>query len=147
MRKRLVAMCGVLLLSACSSNTPTTATDDTADIAGGWTGTVQYTYGGASGVETFSMNLTQSGKDVSGTYNAENFTGNVSGTTTSTRFAGSFTFNSQTVAGTLCNGSFSASGSTGNTTMTWTSPAVSATCSGTPVNLTIAVQRRTSSSF
>jgi hypothetical protein len=135
-----------LLATACGKDTPVAPTPPPpANIAGGWTGTFQGTQGGTPFTVAFLMDLTQAGDNVNGTYSTSGgstFNGTVSGATTPSTFSGSFTFNARTTTGAACTGTFVASGNAGGTTMNWTSPAISATCSNTPVGMTIAVQRR-----
>jgi hypothetical protein len=138
--KRFVVALACAFVAACGS-TPAAPTPP-ASVAGGWSGTVQYTAGGTPGTQAVLMDLTQAGDTVNGTYSAQNFNGTVTGSTTPTSFSGTFTFNARTVTGASCSGTFAASGTAGGATLTWTSPGVTATCTGTPVNLTIAVQHR-----
>lgn len=149
--RRIVALTALLtalvVAAACGDNpvAPTPPPPSPANIAGGWTGTIQGQQGTTPFVVAFVMDLTQAGDNVNGTYSTSGgttFNGTVSGATTPSTFSGSFTFNARTVSGAPCTGTFSASGNAGGTTMSWTSPGVSATCSNTPTGITIAVQRR-----
>jgi hypothetical protein len=140
------ALALALFTSACGGSTPAAPTPPPpANIAGGWTGTFQATQGTSPVTVAFIMDLTQAGDSVNGTYSTSGgstFNGTVSGATTSSSFSGTFTFNARTVSGAACTGTFVASGNAGSSTMTWTSPIVSATCTNTPTSMTIAVQRR-----
>lgn len=132
-----------LLVSACGGSSPTApAPPPPANIAGGWTGTLQGTQTGGPFLVAVVMDLTQAGDSVNGTYSTASWSGTVSGTTTPTAFSGSFTFNARTTTGASCSGTFAGSGSAGGTTMTWTSPGVSGTCNNLPTSMTLAVQRR-----
>lgn len=143
MRRVLVGF--ALLLSACGgSSTPVAPTPPAnATVSGGWSGTFEYsTTSGRQTPIAFAMDLTQAGSTVNGTYATSAFSGTVSGATTPTNFSGSFTFNAQTLNGSACTGTMAVSGSAGASTMSWTSPAVTANCTNTPTAITIAVQRR-----
>lgn len=142
---RIVVVAVGLFASACSSSPAApTPPPQPAQIAGTWSGTLQYNQASSSTlqVQAVAFNLTQAGSSVNGTYAAQTFDGTVAGQTTPSNFSGTFTFNARTVTGAACTGSFAVSGPAGSTTMTWTSPAVIASCNNTPTNLTFAVQRR-----
>ena len=141
--KRLLATLVLVIIPACGSDSPPAApTPVLASVAGSWSGTAQYTAFGAAAIQSLLMDLTQAGSSVNGTYAAQTFTGTVTGATTTGTFSGTFTFNGHTATGTACTGTFAVSGSAGGATLNWTSPGVTATCSGTPINMTLAVQRR-----
>ncbi len=144
-RLALVAVVALLATACGSDSAPVAPTPQPASIAGGWSGTVQYTQassGSALQVQAIAFSLTQAGASVNGTYAAQSFSGTVTGTTTTTAFSGTLTFNATTNAGAACTGTFAASGDAGSNTMTWTSPLVSASCTNTPLGITMAIQRR-----
>lgn len=132
----VVAVFGV----GCGGGGVTTpATNNSASVAGSWSGVIQYSAGLSNTpiLQTIVMNLTQSGSTVTGTYTTPNFSGTVTGTTTTSVFSGSFTFNSTSVTGTACTGTFAVTGNAGGTMLNWTSPGVTANCSGTPQSIVI----------
>ena len=143
--KRLIVLVA-LLAAGCGSDTPAAPTPPPpASVAGTWSGTIQYTQsstGTSLHVQAIALSLTQAGSAVNGTYAAESFNGTVSGTTTPSSFSGSMTFNATTLGGTPCTGTLAVSGGAGGNTMTWTSPAVTASCTNTPVGITIVIQHR-----
>lgn len=143
--KYVLALVAALTLSACGSTPAAPTPPAPASIAGNWSGTVQYTQsssGSTLHVQAIAFALTQASANVNGTYAAESFSGTVSGTTTAGGFSGTLTFNATTVSGTSCSGTWAVSGDAGAATMSWTSPLVSASCTNTPLGLTVAVQRR-----
>lgn len=134
-----------LLAVGCGKDSPVAPTPpQPAQIAGGWTGTISYTAAGSPSTQAIVMDLTQAGATVNGTYVVGSlFGGTVTGATTATGFSGTFTFNGRTASGTACTGTFAVSGpASAAATLQWTSPAVTGNCNGTPVGMTIAVQRR-----
>lgn len=132
-----------LFAAGCSGSNNTVAPTPPATVAGGWSGTIEYTANGSLAVQAVVMDLTQAGNAVNGTYATNVFGGTVTGNTTTSSFSGTFTFNSRTLAGAACTGTFAVSGPASSAaTLRWTSPAVTASCTGTPVSITIAAQRR-----
>jgi hypothetical protein len=95
--------------------------------------------------ENFRMLLVQTDgtATVTGSYQADRFSGGINGQTTANSFSARFDFTPNTPE-ISCAGTFDASGPAGGTTMTLTSASVtaSAPCSSPPVNLTITVQRQ-----
>jgi hypothetical protein len=132
--------------SACSGGRGAmpTPTPTVANVAGIWRGTVSFTAGGVPGQEIMEMTLRQAADSatVTGSYDANRFSGNITGETTALSFAGTFEFNSN-AQGQICTGTFNVSGPAGGNTMTWTSPnIVGAPCTNTPIGLVIEVQRQ-----
>ena len=80
---------------------------------------------------------------VTGTYTAEQFSGNIRGQATADALTATFDF-TPTTGAMNCTGTFDASGPAGGTTMTLTSASLAATapCTNPPVNFTIIVQKR-----
>ena len=116
-RMGMVVVAGVIA-TACSSN-PAAPTPQPMQIAGNWSGTVQYTTTTSGNqVQAVVFNLTQAGSAVNGTYAAQGFDGTVNGATTPTSFSGTLTFNARTVTGAACTGTLAVSGGAGTTTMT-----------------------------
>lgn len=139
MRRLIVALL-VLVCSACGGDkTPTAPTPQVAQIGGRWQGTVQSSFG----LDSFVMQLTQTGGDITGTYvNVSNdWNGTIGGTATPTSFNGLMTVSTPNTNGGRCTGSAAISGSASATSLRWTSPGFAgASCGGMPVNLTIVVQ-------
>ena len=100
--------------------------------------------------QAFSMNLTQTGANVGGVWQATGGdvpnvpkNGNVGGVASTTAFSGTFTFlASDLTTGTSCNGSLQVSGPAGGNTMTWTSPNVTGNCTDPPTNITLTATRQ-----
>jgi hypothetical protein len=121
-----------------------TPTPSLANVAGTWVGTVSFTAGGVAGQEIMEMTLRQpeGSATVTGSYDANRFSGNITGETTAISFAGTFEFNSN-AQGQICTGTFNVSGPAVGNTLTWTSPnIIGAPCTNTPINLVIEVQRQ-----
>jgi hypothetical protein len=140
------ALAVLLLVSvACGSNSPTAPAPapQPANIAGSYTGTWQATQTtGGPYLIAYIMQLNQSGATVTGTWSTAQANGTVTGTTTPTTFSGTFTWNAVTNGGSPCTGTFAVSGNAGGPTITWTSPAVTASCTNLPTGITIAAQVR-----
>jgi len=148
-------LCGAVLLctsvfgvAACGSDnnkTPVTPSPSTASVGGTWAGTVTFTTGTTTAQENIQMQLVQTDgtNTVTGSYQAEQFSGNIRGTATAGTLTATFDFTPMTAAMT-CTGTFDATGQAGGTTMTLTSASLAATapCTNPPVNLTINVQKR-----
>jgi hypothetical protein len=147
-------LCSALLLCtalfgpiACGggSKNPVTPSPSTASVAGTWVGTVTFTSGTTTAQENIQMLLvqTEGTAAVTGSYQAEQFSGNIRGQATADAFTGTFDFTPMTAA-MSCTGTFEASGPAGGTTMTLTSASLvaAAPCTNPPTNLTITVQKR-----
>jgi hypothetical protein len=137
--------CAILLVisaSACSSP----SAPSFANVAGTWSGTFQSTLAtSGSSVVAFVMNLTQAGSSVSGTWALSGgivATGTVSGTTTSNRFSGTFTYNAPAINASACTGTLAVAGNAGGNTVNWTSPGVMGNCNNLPTSITIVAQLR-----
>lgn len=141
--KALVLACLLLATVACGSDPVAPTPPPPANVAGNWSGTLQGTQP-ATGAFLIAavMTLNQAGSTVSGTWGVQSANGTVTGTTTASRFTGTFTWNAVTTAGAPCSGTFAASGDAGGNTVTWTSPVVTASCTNLPSGLTFAMQRR-----
>ena len=139
MRRCLVGIgVGVLTIS-CGGNlttptAPTASPPPLAQIAGTWRGTFESS--NYPPVTVF-VNLNQTGSTVSGGWDgalgSATLAGNITGTVGASTFAGTITFAIGQTAG--CSGPFSGSAST-NSTINWSSPALTGTCnlgSGNPL--------------
>lgn len=137
-----------LLAVGCGSSSSTPAAPSQpapspASVAGTWTGTWQATQvTGGPYLIAYVMTLNQAGANVTGTWSTAQANGTVTGTTTSTAFSGTFTWNATTNGGAACTGTFAVSGNAGGSTVSWTSPAVTASCTNLPTGITIAAQSR-----
>jgi hypothetical protein len=127
---------------------PFTLARITANLAGNWSGTIQFTQLNGSTlvqvVQPISMNLTQSGNTISGTWtttSAPTRNGTVSGTTTTNSFSGSLTYNDSATNATACTGTLAASGSAGGNNLIWTSPLVTG-CTNPPTSIIITAARQ-----
>ena len=121
-----------------------TPTPGPANVAGTWQGTVSYTAGGVAARDIVDMTLRQpdGSSTVVGSYTSIRFSGNITGETTQTSFAGTFEFNSN-AQGQICTGTFAVSGPAIGNSLTWTSPdIVGAPCTNTPIDLVFEVQRQ-----
>jgi hypothetical protein len=146
MRVALV-VCVVACVSACggSSVAPTDVNGGAAtNIAGTWNGTIVSSNNAS---EQLSMLLTQSGSDVSGSWNSTSVSweGQISGTVRSSSFTGQFTFSGAASNGTVCTGTADVVGSAATPTMAWTSASgvIGGSCPAPlPIGLKIDVQRQ-----
>ena len=146
MRFALMA-CLVVSVAACggSSTGPTAASAGTTmNIAGTWNGTIASTN---NPTLQFGMVLTQSGADVTGTWDSTSvsWAGQISGTVNGTSFDGQFKFSGTASDGTVCTGTATVAGSVSGSTMTWTSTTgvVGGSCPvSLPVGLKIDVQHQ-----
>jgi hypothetical protein len=120
---------------ACGGSSP--ASPPSARVGGNWAGTVQYRTVFGPFDSPFTMNLTQSGSIVRGTFAWGNAVGSVQGTTTSSTFTGTFVFDAS-----FCSGIFEATGPAGGNTLKWTSQAVRASCTDMPFAIIIDVAAR-----
>ena len=145
---RLALMvCLVASVSACGGNTlaPTGVSGGTAmNIGGTWNGTI-----GSSNnaTEQLRMTLTQSGSDVSGSWNSTSvsWTGEISGAVKGSSFEGQLKFSGTAAGGTVCTGTANVVGEVTTSTMTWTSlnGVVGGSCPAPlPTVLKIDVQRQ-----
>jgi len=144
MTRFLIAVLVSLCVVGCSRDKPTPTAPSPpppANIAGSWTGTFESNNWAQQAI---TLSLTQAGSGVNGTWAVEvqSWTGTISGTTDPSTFSGSFTINARSVTGGACTGTASFSGSAGASTMTWTSPGFSSTCTGMPAGIRVAMQRR-----
>jgi hypothetical protein len=130
-----------MLLSACASNSNAPST--VAIVSGNWTGTFAGTQAsGAVFTMPFVMSLYQSGSTVIGTWEVTSgfAVGTVTGATTASSFAGTFTWNGRTGSGLPCAGTFGVSGAVGGDALSWTSPGVTADCTNLPTSITMTAQ-------
>jgi hypothetical protein len=149
MLKHIGASLVLLGAMACggSTSTPTAPTPTPANVAGTWSGTFGFTAQApfTSGMIPLTMNLTQAGSSVSGTWVDGGASGTVSGATTTTSFSGTFTWNAILNGATVCIGTFAVSGSAGGNTVNWTSPGLTTMTGicpgGGPTNITITAAR------
>ena len=140
-------VCVVACVSACggSSVSPSDASGGAAtNIAGTWNGTV---VSSNNPDEQLTMVLTQSGSDVNGTWQSTSvgWDGQISGTVSSSSFAGKFSFSGTVSNGTVCTGSADMVGSAAISTMSWTSASgvVGGSCPAPlPVGLKIDLQKQ-----
>ena len=144
----LLIVCLVVCAAACSGNStsPTAVSSGTAamSVAGTWDGTI-----GSSNNETAQvrMVLTQSGSDVSGTWDSSSvrWSGDISGKVSGSTFSGQFTFSGTAANGTICTGAATVSGPATTSTLTLSSAngVVGGTCPAPlPVGLRIDAQRQ-----
>jgi hypothetical protein len=143
MVKRAFVILFLISTVACgSSSTPTAPLP--ATVAGSWAGTFQFTSAdGSQRVMPFVMTLTQTGSSVTGMWSASAdivYSGTVTGATTPSTFAGTFTINLNVA--TICLGIFAVSGGASGNTVTWTSPGVMGNCSVFPSSISIMAQLR-----
>jgi hypothetical protein len=140
----------LILASGCGGNS-SPAAPSPANVAGTWLGTMQYTampIGGGTLTQfeqPISISLTQSGTAVSGTWTTTNGharNGAVGGTTTTTSFSGSLTYNTTSTTGGQCTGTIAVSGSAGGNSLTWTSPIIIENCTDPLTNITITAVRQ-----
>jgi len=128
----------IAVSTACTNST----TPSSTNLAGTWTGSIQYTVTGTTGQQTITMSLQQSGSTVTGSYSATSqgffsnanmtVTGTVSGTFTGVlNFAPASNPNG-------CSGSMQVTGTGSGNTVTWTSTSFTSTCGSlTPSSVTI----------
>src|SRR3989442_875430 len=120
--------CLVLLLMSASAcgNSPTAPSP--ASVAGNWSGTWQATQASGGFILAPGFELSPTNSSVAGTWSTSQGNGTASGTTTSTNFSGTFTWNSRSPSGGACTGDLAVSGTAGATTLNWTSPTVTGNC-------------------
>jgi hypothetical protein len=139
-----VVLAATLVIAAgCGGSSPTAPS--VVNLAGTWSGTMQYTQSpsgpAAQFVQGVSMSLSQSGNTINGTWTTTSGTarnGTVGGTVTSNSFSGSFTYGDLSVISTPCTGTLAVSGSASSSNLMWTSPTVVENCTDPPVSITIA---------
>jgi len=137
----------VVSVTACGDNSAApsaVSAGTTRNIAGTWTGTIASTNNATA---QLSMDLTQSGSDVTGTWESTSvsWAGQVSGSVNGASFSGRFKFSGTTVDGTVCTGTANVVGRVSGSTMSWTSSTgvVGGSCPASlPVGLKIDVQHR-----
>src|SRR5262245_41161050 len=138
----IVAMVA-LTAAACGDSNPTAPTPPPpAVVSGTWSGTFEF--GAPLQQRAITMELTQAGGNVNGTWAVQTsgWNGAVTGTVDSTTFSGSLTFNARSVTGAACTGQGSFSGAAGGTTLSWSSPGITGNCTGMPTSIRIVLQRR-----
>ena len=146
MRLALI-VCVVASVSACggNSNAPSVVGGTTTtNIAGTWNGTI---VSSNNATVQFRMVLTQSGSDVSGSWDSTSVSweGQISGAVTGSSFNGQLKFSGTSSNGTVCTGTANVVGPAAASTMTWTSASgvVGGSCPAPlPIDLKIAVQRQ-----
>ena len=146
MRLALV-VCIVACVSACggSSVGPSGVSGGTTmNIAGTWNGTIGSSNNAS---EQLTMVLTQSGSDVTGSWNSPSVSwqGQISGAVSGASFTGQFKFSGTASNGTVCTGTADVVGPATASTMTWTSASgvVGVSCPAPlPIGLKIDVQRQ-----
>ena len=141
MKRLLATALGLVLSSACGSS----PIQPSLDIGGTWVGVMSYVQqvngSPASRAENVTMNLTQAGSSVTGSWLTSIRSGTLDGTATQASFSGTFTYNATSPTGAACIGTLNVSGGAGGPVMTWTSPSVVENCSGQPENITFALHR------
>ncbi len=120
----------VLACVSCGSSptapTPAPAPPAPINIAGNWQGTWTYTpiSGGGRTVTAMTLQLTQSGGSVNGTFQIQGATGSVTGSTDPSVFSGTFTIQGRTTAGLPCNGQGIVSGAAALQQLRWTNQVI-----------------------
>jgi hypothetical protein len=144
----LLSVCLVVSAAACSGNStsPTPVSSGTAatNLAGTWDGTIVSSNNDTAQVR---MVLTQTGSDVSGTWNSSSvsWAGEISGRVSGTTFDGQFKFSGTAANGTVCTGAAAVTGPATDSTLTWSSAngVVGGACPAPlPVGLRIDAQRQ-----
>jgi hypothetical protein len=146
MRVALI-VCVVVSVAGCGGNStaPSAVSVGTAtNIAGAWNGTIASSNNASA---QFRMDLTQSGSDVTGTWNSTSvsWSGQIVGVINQASFDGQFKFSGTAAGGTVCTGTANVAGPVSGSTMTWTSPSgvVGGSCPAPlPIGLKIDVQRQ-----
>jgi hypothetical protein len=141
-------VCLVVSVSACSGNSsaPTALSSGTTamNIAGTWDGTIVSTNNATVQVK---MVLTQSGPDVTGTWDSSSvaWSGEVTGTVSGSTVNGQFKFKGTAADGTVCTGAATVTGPATSSTLALTSAngVVGGACPAPlPVGLRIDMQRQ-----
>src|SRR5258705_5902963 len=147
--RKIVLFVPLLFVVACGGSTPTApsappAPPPPAQIAGNFSGTWESSNFTPRAV---LFNINQTGTTISGTWvtSPDGWNGTITGTVDSSSFTGTVTYNARSTTGAACTGQGSFSGtvpSATNTTMRWTSPAITGNCTGMPLSNVLALQRR-----
>ena len=140
-------LCFAVSVAACGSTSTApsaVSAGTTTNIGGTWSGTI---VSSNNATAQFRMVLTQSGSDVTGTWDSTSvsWSGQISGAVDGASFDGQFKFSGTAADGTVCTGTASVSGTVSASTMTWTSPSgvVGGSCpAALPVGLKIDAQRQ-----
>lgn len=116
-------VCVVACVSACGGNSvaPSEVSGGTTmNVAGTWNGTIASSN---NATEQVRMVLTQSGSDVSGTWDSSSvsWAGHISGAVSGSSFTSQFTFSGMAADGTVCTGTAKVVGSATASTLTLTS--------------------------
>ena len=141
----IVCLIGATAACRGSSAAPTpVSVDTTTNIAGNWNGTISSSNNATMQI---GMALTQSGADVSGTWNSTSvrWEGQFSGAVRGSSVDGQFMFTGMAADGTLCRGAATVTGTATASTMTLTSASgvVGPACPAPlPIGLTIDVRRQ-----
>lgn len=146
--RRLAVCLAFVVVSACGggSRTPIAPTPPPpANIAGGWSGTLESSN---FGIHSVLAQFTQTSATVTGTWASMTLgggsSGNFTGTTDVSSFTGIMTLSAPSTAGGVCTGTASIAGpaSSSLATLRWTSVGFTGTCTGMPLNVVLALQRR-----
>jgi hypothetical protein len=144
MKKLLLVI--ALLSAACGDKGPTApSTPPLPNLSGTWTGNLESSNWNAVSVQ---VQLSQTSDAVSGSWTAPNdWNGTVSGTVSTSSFAGTVTLSAPNALGTgpRCTGTSSlTAGNVGpaSSTLTITGSGFSGSCAGMPQNIRFVVQKR-----
>lgn len=144
--KRLLPVALFLSLFACGGgSTPTAPTQPTlAQVAGNWTGNLQYVQSNGNQAVAVNMVLSQSSATVTGTWAAASvgWSGTIAGTVDTATFTGLFTLSAPSVAGGVCTGTSSISGPAGGLTLRFTGAGFTGSCTNEPITLVWNIQRQ-----
>lgn len=138
MKRLLLSLFVAGCLSACGGNP--NAPSNFAQVSGSWTGNLQSSNWQSAAL---TMVLSQATATVTGTWATSlyDWNGTINGTVSKDSFTGIFTFSGPAVTGaTRCSGTASINGGAGNTTMRWTSPGFTGSCTGLPLDITLNLQ-------
>ncbi len=133
-----------LLLTACGAKSSPTAPapPQPAQVAGTWSGILASSNFQALAVV---VQLTQTGSNVTGSWATPNdWNGTITGSVDTSSFAGTFTLSAPNALGVgqRCTGTASVSGPASNgSTLRWTSPGFTGSCTGEPLSLVWTIQR------
>lgn len=143
-----VALILALLAPACGGDDKSPAAPtppQPAQVSGNWTGNFESSNWTAMALR---VNITQSGASVTGTWadtTGRDWNGTINGTTDPSSFTGTVTISAPNAAGVgqRCTGtaSFSGPASSGTTTLRWTSPGFTGSCTGMPLSVVWNLQR------
>lgn len=134
MRHRFALVIVGLVLAGCSGSKAPTTPSPPVEIAGSWSGYLQFTFRSSASSQStnlllapVTMSLTQMSASVDGTW-TESFglqaSGTITGTVDSTTFTGTITYAQPN--GPTCSGSFS--GSAKSSVLNWSGPGFKGTC-------------------